>query len=42
MEEYEELDELAKLLLRPNENHEALRKVWEQEEKYRIVAGGFN
>lgn len=42
VEEYEELDELAKLLLCPNENHEALRKVWEQEEKYRIVAGGFN
>lgn len=42
MEEYGELDELAKLMLNPDENHEALREVWEREDKYRIVAGGFN
>lgn len=42
MEEYGELDELAKLMINPDENHEALREVWEREDKYRIVAGGFN
>lgn len=42
MEEYAQLDELAKLMFNPDENHEALRKVWEREDKYRIVSGGFN
>lgn len=42
MEEYGELDALAKLMFNPDENHEALREVWEREDKYRIVAGGFN
>lgn len=42
LDEYEELDELAKLMFNPDENHEALCEVWEREDKYRIVAGGFN
>lgn len=41
-EEYEKLDELAKLLLNPNQNHEALCDVWKNEDHYRIVSGGFN
>lgn len=41
-EEYLELDELAKLMLDPDENFEALHNIWKTNEKFRIMSGGMN
>lgn len=41
-DEYIELDELAKLMLNPDENFESLYSVWENTEKFRIMSGGMN
>lgn len=41
-EEYLELDELAKLLLTPNENFKELLDIWNNKTKFRILAGAFN
>lgn len=35
-EEYQELDELATLLLNPNENFEKIKEIWETKLKFRI------
>lgn len=41
-EEYTELDELAKLMLNPDKNFDALNYIWENTEKFRIISGGMN
>lgn len=41
-EEYLELDELAKLMLNPDENFDKLLKIWDKKEKFRIMSGGLN
>lgn len=41
-EEYEELDNLAKLMLDPDKNFDALLDIWENNEKFRIMSGGLN
>lgn len=41
-EEYIELDELAKLMLNPNENFDKLKYIWDNTEKFRIMSGGLN
>ena len=41
-EEYEELDELANLMLKPNENFEKLQKIWKEKTKFRIMQGALN
>ena len=41
-DEYIELDNLAKLLLKPNENFEEIRKIWENTPKFRIMSGALN
>lgn len=41
-EEYRELDELAKLMLDPDKNFDALNYIWENNEKIRIMSGGMN
>lgn len=41
-EEYAELDELAKLMLEPDENFDKLLEIWNLKEKFRIMAGGMN
>lgn len=41
-EEYIELDELAKLMLNPNENFDKLKSIWDNTEKFRIMSGGMN
>lgn len=41
-DDYEELDFLAELMLEPNDNFEELRKIWNTNEKYRIMCGGLN
>lgn len=41
-EEYRELDELAKLMLDPDKNFDALNYIWENNEKFRIMSGGMN
>lgn len=41
-EEYEELDELANLMLKPNENFEKLQKIWKVKTKFRIMQGALN
>lgn len=40
--EYLELDRLAKLLLNPDDNFDEIKKIWETETKYRIMAGALN
>lgn len=40
--EYAELDELAKLMLDPDENFDKLLEIWNKEEKFRIMSGGMN
>ena len=40
--EYIELDNLAKLMLNPNENFEKLVQIWENTPKFRIMSGGLN
>lgn len=41
-DEYIELDELAKLMLNPDENFDALNYIWENNEKFRTISGGMN
>ena len=41
-EEYKELDDLAKLLLNPDENFDELLKIWNNNPKYRIMSGALN
>lgn len=41
-EELRELDELAKLMLAPDEHFAALRNIWETREKFRILRGALN
>lgn len=41
-EEYKELDDLARLMLNPNENFENLQEIWENTTKYRIMSGALN
>lgn len=41
-EEYQELDQLAKLLLEPDKNFKEIQNIWNTEEKYRIMCGGSN
>ena len=41
-DEYIELDELAKLMLDPDKNIDALNYIWENNEKFRIISGGMN
>ncbi len=40
--EYTELDQLAELMLNPEQNFDALRAVWESQKKFRIMSGGLN
>lgn len=41
-EEFIELDNLAKLMLDPDKNFDALLGIWENNEKFRIMSGGLN
>lgn len=41
-DDYKELDYLANLMLEPNNNFEELRKIWNTNEKFRILCGGLN
>lgn len=41
-DEYVKLDELAKLMLDPDKNFNALNYIWENNEKFRIISGGMN
>lgn len=41
-DEYIELDEVAKLMLDPDKNFDALSYIWENNEKFRILSGGMN
>lgn len=41
-EEYLELDELAKLMLNPDEKFDKLVNIWNTNKKYRILSGGMN
>lgn len=41
-EEYKELDDLARLMLNPNENFIKLKEIWESTPKYRILCGALN
>lgn len=41
-DEYQELDELANLMLEENKNFESLKYIWENNEKFRILSGGMN
>ena len=40
--DFSELDALAALLLSPDEHFDALRELWEEQPKFRILSGGFN
>lgn len=41
-EEYKELDNLAQLMLEPNENFEKLQKIWQEKPNFRIMSGALN
>ena len=41
-EEYEELDNLANLMLNPNENFSKLQEIWNNMPKFRIMSGALN
>ncbi len=41
-EEYQELDELAELLLEPDKNFERLCGIWKAREKFRMMTGAMN
>lgn len=41
-DEYKELDNLAKLMLNPNENFCKLQEIWESNIKFRIMSGALN
>lgn len=41
-EEYEELDNLANLMLNPNENFSKLQEIWNNTSKFRVMSGALN
>ena len=41
-EEYRELDNLANLMLNPNENFSKLQEIWNNTPKFRIMSGALN
>ncbi len=41
-EEYKELDNLANLMLNPNENFSKLQEIWNNTPKFRIMSGALN
>ena len=41
-EEYKELDNLAKLMLNPNENFKRIQELWKNNTKFRIMSGALN
>lgn len=41
-EELTEIDQLAELMLEPDTNFSLLQKIWNQNEKFRILRGGLN
>ncbi len=41
-EEYEELDNLANVMLNPNENFSKLQEIWNNTSKFRIMSGALN
>ncbi len=41
-EEYKELDNLANLMLNPNENSSKLQEIWNNTSKFRIMSGALN
>ena len=41
-EEYNELDNLARLMLSPNSNFNKLKEIWDNTPKYRIISGALN
>ena len=41
-EEYKELDNLASLMLNPNENFSKLQEIWNNVPKFRIMSGALN
>lgn len=41
-EEYKELDELAEIMKKPNENFGRLQEIWNNTPKYRIMTGALN
>lgn len=41
-DEYVELDNLAKLMINPNENFEKLQEIWNKISKFRIMSGALN
>lgn len=41
-EEYKELDNLANLMLNPNENFSKLQEIWNNMPKFRIMSGALN
>ncbi len=41
-EEYKELDNLANLMLNPNENFDNLQEIWNNTYKFRIMSGALN
>ena len=41
-EEYKELDNLANLMLNPNENFSKLQEIWNNTSKFRIMSGALN
>lgn len=41
-EEYQELDELATLMLEPNINFSKIKEIWENQPKFRVMSGGLN
>lgn len=38
--EYEKIDNLALLMQNPDENFDALKKIWEEEKEFRLLVGG--
>ena len=41
-EEYRELDALAELMLKPDDNFEAIKEIWENNMKFRMMSGVLN
>mgnify|MGYP003291822552 CR=1 FL=1 len=40
--ELKELDFIANLMLKPNENFDELKKIWTKNNKFKVTSGGFN
>lgn len=41
-EELKELDVIAELMLRPNDNFKKIKSIWDTNDKFKITGGGFN